>query len=82
MKNTIRLLLVVLSLLLVFTLGACDETPDTGEGEGNGETETIDRTDPSAGEYQIRFFLICRGSYLSTIVSIVEKTASMLFETR
>ncbi|MBR2612321.1 MAG: hypothetical protein IKC72_04550 [Clostridia bacterium] len=57
MKNTIRLLLVVLSLLLVFTLGACDETPDTGSGEGNGETETIDRTDPSAGEYQIRFFL-------------------------
>ena len=57
MKNAIRILLVLLSMVLLMTLCACGKTSDTDEGEGNGQTETIDRTKPSAGEYQIRFYL-------------------------
>ena len=61
MKHLFKILTIALSLVLLVTLISCNQKGN-GNGEGDGEvdntpTETIDRTDPSAGEFKIRFFL-------------------------
>ena len=61
MKHLFKILTIALSLVLLITLISCNQKGN-GNGEGDGEvdntpTETIDRTDPSAGEFKIRFFL-------------------------
>ena len=63
MKNFTKLLLILLTFALILALPSCgelspnetpNETPSTGETE---DTETIDRTNPSAGTYKIQFKL-------------------------
>ena len=62
MKKLLKIFALTLSLVLLITLISCNKKGD-GNGENNGDntqgdiTETIDRTDPSAGKYKIRFFL-------------------------
>ena len=68
MKNIFKIFLITLSFILIFTLASCvvegnGDNNGTDNGTDNGDngqgdiTETIDRTDPSAGKYKIRFFL-------------------------
>ena len=65
----LKIFILILASLLLFTLIACgkkgeDSTPpDTNDAE-NTEEESIDRTDPSVGEYRITFFLGNTPSYI------------------
>ncbi|MBR2612320.1 MAG: hypothetical protein IKC72_04545 [Clostridia bacterium] len=68
MKNRSACRAIVLILLLctlALMIASCGKEPDTEQGKNDNTTQTIDRTQPSAGTYKIQFYLGNTPNYIT-----------------